>query len=75
MKHDRDDHSLPEESAYTDEKPVPDTPKRTIADRLKLVGIVCEDDPARLKALEYLGRRWLSLNNNEACAHAYQRRS
>lgn len=57
---DRDDHSQPEESASTDEKPVPDTPKTTIAYRRKLVGITSEPDPARLKALEYLGRRWLS---------------
>ncbi|ASP68594.1 hypothetical protein CN210_17250 [Sinorhizobium meliloti] len=57
---DRDDHSLPEESASTDEKPAPDTPKRTIPYRRKSVGVNHERDTARLKTLEYLGRRWLS---------------
>ncbi|RVL87449.1 hypothetical protein CN140_02470 [Sinorhizobium meliloti] len=59
MTHDRDDHSLPDESPSTDENS-PDTPQRTIANRRKSVGVIHEDDTGRLKALEYLGRRWLS---------------
>ncbi|PLT98346.1 hypothetical protein BMJ34_15410 [Sinorhizobium medicae] len=60
MTHDRDDHSLPDESPSTDEKPAPDTPQRTIANRRKSVGVIHEGDTGRLEALEYLGRRWLS---------------
>ncbi|RVH81673.1 hypothetical protein CN204_24185 [Sinorhizobium meliloti] len=59
MTHDRDDNSLPDESPSTDENP-PDTPQRTIANRRKSVGVIHEGDTGRLKALEYLGRRWLS---------------
>ncbi|ASQ01946.1 hypothetical protein CN128_33320 [Sinorhizobium meliloti] len=59
MTHDRDDHSLPDESPSTDENP-PDTPQRTIANRRKPVGVIHEGDTGRLKTLEYLGRRWLS---------------
>jgi len=60
MTHDRDDHSLPDESPSTDEKPALDTPQRTMANRRKSVGVSHERDTARLPALEYLGRRWLS---------------
>ncbi|WP_192936934.1 hypothetical protein [Sinorhizobium meliloti] len=48
---DRDDYALPEQSASSDEKTGSDTPKKVM---------IRETDPARLKALEYLGRRWLS---------------
>ncbi|WP_234942280.1 hypothetical protein [Sinorhizobium medicae] len=50
MTHDRDDHSLPDESPSTDENP-PDTPQRTIANRRKSVGVIHEGDTGRLKAL------------------------
>jgi hypothetical protein len=53
---DRDDHALPEQSASSEENP-----ERTIAKRRKSVGVIRDADPGRLKALEYLGRRWLSL--------------
>lgn len=57
---DRDDYALPEQSASSDEKTGSDTSKKMMAQRRKLVGVIRETDPARLKALEYLGRRWLS---------------
>ncbi|PLU24303.1 hypothetical protein BMJ26_00110 [Sinorhizobium medicae] len=60
MTHARDDHSLTDESPSTDERPAPDTPQRTIANRRKSVGVVHEGDTFRLQALGYLGRRWLS---------------
>ena len=58
---DRDEYGLPAQSASVEETPGSDTPKITIAERRKLVGVTREADPGRLKTLEYLGRRWLSL--------------
>ncbi|MDE3874252.1 hypothetical protein GHK78_29650 [Sinorhizobium meliloti] len=58
---DRDDHALPEQSASSEENTGLETGKKTIAKRRKSVGVIRDADPARLKALEYLGRRWLSL--------------
>lgn len=57
---DREEHRLPVQSASTEEKSLPDSPKRTIANRRKSVGVTREADPGRLKAADYLGRRWLS---------------
>ncbi|WP_318894086.1 hypothetical protein U8C36_12045 [Sinorhizobium medicae] len=58
---DRDDYTLPEQSALPDENKDSDTPKQTMAQRRKAVGVTHGADHSRLKALEYLGRRWLSL--------------
>ncbi|WP_145162447.1 hypothetical protein [Sinorhizobium medicae] len=55
----RDDCEFPDQSASPDENTDSVNPKKTIAARRKSVGVI-EADPARLKALEYLGRRWLS---------------
>lgn len=57
---DRDDQGLPEKTAPPDEKMASDTPKITVAKRRKSVGVNRAAHPDRLKALEYLGRRWLS---------------
>ncbi|RVE86492.1 hypothetical protein [Sinorhizobium meliloti] len=57
---DRDEYGLPEQSAPLDETTRSDTQKIAVAERRKLVGVHREADPSRLKALEYLGRRWLS---------------
>ena len=61
MMQDKDTHQLPEQSAFKDENRGSDNAKPTIAERRKMVGPLREADPGRLKALEYLGRRWLSL--------------
>ncbi|RVG87174.1 hypothetical protein CN221_29430 [Sinorhizobium meliloti] len=58
--HDKENHQLPEQIEFTDEKRGSDKSKTTIAERRKLVGVTREADSARLEALEYLGRRWLS---------------
>jgi hypothetical protein len=58
---DTDDYASPEQSASSDEYKDSDTPKNTMAQRRKSVGVARGADHSRLKALEYLGRRWLSL--------------
>lgn len=58
--HDKESHRLPEQIAFTDEKTGSGDPKTMIAERRKLVDAIRKGDPSRLKALEYLGRRWLS---------------
>jgi hypothetical protein len=60
MMHDKENHQLPEQIAFTDGKTGSDNPKTTIGERRKRVGAIREADPARMKALEYIGRRWLS---------------
>ncbi len=55
---DKDSYELPEQSA-SPENAKSDTQKKTMAKRRKSVGAI-EANPGRLKALEYLGRRWLS---------------
>lgn len=57
---DKDDYALPEQSVSRDENKDSDTPKKTMAQRRKSVGVTRGADHSRLKALEYLGRRWLS---------------
>jgi hypothetical protein len=57
---DTDDYALPEQGASPDENKDSGTPKKTMAQRRKSVGVTRGADHRRLKALEYLGRRWLS---------------
>lgn len=51
---------MPEKTAPADEIVASDTPKITVAKRRKSVGVNRAAHPDSLKALEYLGRRWLS---------------
>lgn len=60
MMPDRDEDGLPEKTAPVDEIVASDTPKITVAKRRKSVGVNRAAHPDSLKALEYLGRRWLS---------------
>ncbi|WP_080636729.1 hypothetical protein [Sinorhizobium meliloti] len=57
--HDKENDQLPAQIAFKGGKTCSDS-KTTIGERRKLVGVVREGDASRLKALEYLGRRWLS---------------